>query len=392
MKIVNYKSSDIIFAEYNPRQLTKDQYNNLKDSLKRFGLVDPLIINKNKKRKNILVGGHQRLKIAREIGMDNIPCVEVDLSLNEEKELNIRLNKNVGEWDYDSLANYFDVDDLVDWGFSDDELQFYEDEPEQGLIEDDEIPEVEEAITKQGDLWILGEHRLLCGDATKKEDVDMLMDGEKADMVFTDPPYNVDYEGYTEEKLTIKSDAMSEDEYIKFLSDTFMNYKTTVKGGGSLYVCHASSWQMETEQALKDHKIEVRNQIIWGKNTFAWGFGRYKFQHEPIFYCHIKGKSDNWYGNKSQSTLWLENKPVANKLHPTMKPVEIVLRATDNSSKDGDLIIDFFLGSGTTLIACEKTNRKCYGMELDPHYCDVIVKRWEEFTGKKAERVERVEG
>ena len=388
MKIVNYKSSDIIFAEYNPRQLTKDQYNNLKDSLKRFGLVDPLIINKNKKRKNILVGGHQRLKIAREIGMDNIPCVEVDLSLNEEKELNIRLNKNVGEWDYDSLANYFDVDDLVDWGFSDDELQFYEDEPEQGLIEDDEIPEVEEAITKQGDLWILGEHRLLCGDATKKEDVDMLMDGEKADMVFTDPPYNVDYEGYTEEKLTIKSDAMSEDEYIKFLSDTFMNYKNTVKGGGSLYVCHASSWQMETEQALKDHKIEVRNQIIWGKNTFAWGFGRYKFQHEPIFYCHIKGKSDNWYGNKSQSTLWLENKPVANKLHPTMKPVEIVLRATDNSSKDGDLIIDFFLGSGTTLIACEKTNRKCYGMELDPHYCDVIVKRWEEFTGKKAERVE----
>ena len=392
MKIVNYKSSDIIFAEYNPRQLTKDQYNNLKDSLKRFGLVDPLIINKNKKRKNILVGGHQRLKIAREIGMDNIPCVEVDLSLNEEKELNIRLNKNVGEWDYDSLANYFDVDDLVDWGFSDDELQFYEDEPEQGLIEDDEIPEVEEAITKQGDLWILGEHRLLCGDATKKEDVDMLMDGEKADMVFTDPPYNVDYEGYTEEKLTIKSDAMSEDEYIKFLSDTFMNYKNTVKGGGSLYVCHASSWQMETEQALKDHKIEVRNQIIWGKNTFAWGFGRYKFQHEPIFYCHIKGKSDNWYGNKSQSTLWLENKPVANKLHPTMKPVEIVLRATDNSSKDGDLIIDFFLGSGTTLIACEKTNRKCYGMELDPHYCDVIVKRWEEFTGKKAKRVKRVEG
>ena len=392
MKIVNYKSSDIIFAEYNPRQLTKDQYNNLKDSLKRFGLVDPLIINKNKKRKNILVGGHQRLKIAREIGMDNIPCVEVDLSLNEEKELNIRLNKNVGEWDYDSLANYFDVDDLVDWGFSDDELQFYEDEPEQGLIEDDEIPEVEEAITKQGDLWILGEHRLLCGDATKKEDVDMLMDGEKADMVFTDPPYNVDYEGYTEEKLTIKSDAMSEDEYIKFLSDTFMNYKNTVKGGGSLYVCHASSWQMETEQALKDHKIEVRNQIIWGKNTFAWGFGRYKFQHEPIFYCHIKGKSDNWYGNKSQSTLWLENKPVTNKLHPTMKPVEIVLRATDNSSKDGDLIIDFFLGSGTTLIACEKTNRKCYGMELDPHYCDVIVKRWEEFTGKKAKRVKRVEG
>ena len=141
---------------------------------------------------------------------------------------------------------------------------------------------------------------------------------------------------------------------------------------------------METEKAINCLDIEVRNQIIWGKNTFAWGFGRYKFQHEPIFYCHIKGKSDNWYGDKSQSTLWLENKPVENKLHPTMKPVEIVLRATDNSSKEGDLVLALFLGSGSTLIACEKTGRKCYGMEIDPHYCDVIVKRWEQFTGKKA--------
>jgi len=215
-----------------------------------------------------------------------------------------------------------------------------------------------------------------------------LTDGQKADMVFTDPPYNVDYEGYTKDKLTIKSDAMSEDEYVKFLSDVFGNYKKVIKGGVSLYICHASSWQIEVERALSEHDIEVRNQIIWGKNTFAWGFGRYKFQHEPIFYCHIKGKSDNWYGDKSQSTLWLENKPVANKLHPTMKPVEIVLRATENSSKDGDLILDLFLGSGTTLIACEKTNRKCYGMEIDPHYCDVIVKRWEEYTGNKAERIE----
>jgi len=386
--ITYYKPTELIAAEYNPRQLTKDQHKDLTDSIKRFGLVDPLIVNTHKERKNVLIGGHQRLKIATMLGLKEIPCVEVELNPAKEKELNIRLNKNVGEWDWDALANYFDVGELTEWGFTDDELQFYEDEPTEGLIDDDEIPEVEEAITKQGDLWLLGEHRLLCGDATRKADVEALMGGEKADMVFTDPPYNVDYEGYTEEKLTIKSDAMSEDEYIKFLSDTFGNYKNSVKRGGSLYVCHASSWQMETEQALKDHEIEVRNQIIWGKNTFAWGFGRYKFQHEPIFYCHIKGKSDNWYGDKSQSTLWLENKPAANRLHPTMKPVEIVLRATDNSSKDGDLIIDFFLGSGSTLIACEKTNRKCYGMEIDPHYCDVIVKRWEEYTGNKAERFE----
>ena len=161
----------------------------------RFGLVDPLIVNKNKERKNILVGGHQRLRIAKEMGVESIPCVEVDLTLDQEKELNIRLNKNVGEWDFDALANYFDVGELTEWGFSNDDLQFYEDEPKQGLIDDDEIPEVEEPITQAGDLWILGEHRLLCGDATKKEDVDLLMDGKKADMVFTDPPYGIDVVG-----------------------------------------------------------------------------------------------------------------------------------------------------------------------------------------------------
>lgn len=388
MKTVYYPIGKLIEAEYNPRQLTKEQYHNLKDSMSRFGIVDPLIVNTHKDRKNILVGGHQRLRVARDLGLKDIPCVEVDLNPDKEKELNIRLNKNVGEWDFDALANYFDVGELTEWGFTDDELQFYEDEPTEGLIDDDEIPEVEEAVTKTGDLWLLGEHRLLCGDATKKEDVERLMDGQKADMVFTDPPYNVDYEGGTNEKMTIKNDAMSEDEYVKFLSEVFGNYKKFVKGGGSFYICHASSWQMVTEQVLNDYDIEVRNQIVWGKNTFAWGFGRYKFQHEPIFYCHIKGKSDNWYGDKSQSTLWLENKPVANKLHPTMKPVEIVLRATENSSKEGDLILDLFLGSGSTLIACEKTNRKCYGMEIDEHYCDVIVKRWEDYTGNKAERFE----
>jgi len=227
-----YPLNSIIFSEYNPRQLTKDQHKDLKDSIERFGIVDPLIINTHKDRENILIGGHQRLRIIKEMGYDKVPCVEVELSYDLEKELNIRLNKNTGEWDWDALANYFDVGDLLDWGFTEDDLQFFEPEPVQGLIGDDEIPEVEEAVTKSGDLWMLGDHRVLCGDATKKEDVERLMEGQKADMVFTDPPYNVDYEGYTEEKLTIKSDAMSEDEYIKFLSDTFGNYKNSVKGGG----------------------------------------------------------------------------------------------------------------------------------------------------------------
>ena len=193
---VQYDVSNLIFAEYNPRELTKDQHQDLKDSITRFGLVDPLIVNIHKERKNILVGGHQRLKIAKELGYKDVPCVEVDLSPDQEKELNVRLNKNTGQWDWDALANHFDVGELLEWGFSEDELQFTEPDV-QGLTDDDDIPEVEESITKQGDLWILGEHRLLCGDATKKEDVERLMDGQKADMVFTDPPYNVgkDYLG-----------------------------------------------------------------------------------------------------------------------------------------------------------------------------------------------------
>lgn len=354
MQIVKYKTSDIISAEYNPRQLTKDQYSNLKDSLERFGLVDPLIINKNKDRKNILVGGHQRLKIAREMGMDIIPCVEVDLTLDQEKELNVRLNKNVGEWDYDSLANYFDVDDLMDWGFTDDELQFYEEEPEQGLIEDDEIPEVEEAITKQGDLWILGEHRLLCGDATKKEDVDLLMDGKKADMVFTDPPYGMD---------AVKNSGVLKDKYKNILNDDSINTA------------------IQSFNLIKD---DIPS-IWWGANYYANSL--------PNKSCWLvwdknNGKSDQmdcelaWTNLKGVTRQYTQASEKKNRVHPTQKPVELIEWCFDKIK--GDIVHDPFLGSGSTLIACEKTNRKCYGMELDPHYCDVIVKRWEEFTGKKA--------
>jgi len=362
MEIQYYKSNDLIMAEYNPRQLTKDQYSQLKDSIKRFGLVDPLIVNKNKERKNILVGGHQRFKIAKEMGIDEIPCVEVDLTLDAEKELNIRLNKNVGEWDYDALANYFDVGELTDWGFSNDELQFYEDEPVQGLIDDDEIPEVEEAITKEGDLWILGEHRVLCGDATKKEDVDLLMDGKKADMVFTDPPYGMD---------AVKNSGVLKDKYKNILNDDSID--TAIK-----------SFQ------LIGYEIP---SIWWGANYYANAL--------PNKSCWLvwdknNGESDQmdcelaWTNLKGVTRQYTKASEKKNRVHPTQKPVDLIEWCFDKIK--GDIVYDPFLGSGSTLIAAEKTNRKCYGLELDPHYCDVIVKRWEDFTGKKAERIERVEG
>jgi DNA modification methylase len=236
-------------------------------------------------------------------------------------------------------------------------------------------------------LNLKSEHRLLCGDSTVAIDVKRLMNGDKADLVFSDPPYCVGYVGGTDEKLTIQNDDMSEDEYIAFMDAFFARFREAVKESASLYICHASAWQLETELALRRAGFEVRNPVIWVKNCGAFGFARYKFQHEPIFYCHVEGQSDKWYGDLTQTTVWHEKKPAANRLHPTMKPVEIVQRAVVNSSKRGDIVLDLVMGSGTKLIAAQTLERRCYGMELDPRYADVVILRWEQFTGKKAVRI-----
>jgi len=277
--------------------------------------------------------------------------------------------------------------DLNLTGFESDELDRYLADADLSAEDGDEdhSPEPPESpVNTPGDVWILGRHRVLCGDATNATDVKRLMAGEHADLVFTDPPYNVDYQGYTEDKLTIQGDRMSPEAFARFLRDSFTSFRAAIKPGGSLYICHASSVQRGFEDAIEAAGFSVRCQIIWAKNTFAWGFGRYKFQHEPIFYCHVSGQTDPWYGNKSQSTLWQENKPAANRLHPTMKPVELIERALVNSSKSGDCVLDLFGGSGSTLIACERRGRKARLMELDPKYADVIVERWQQYTGKLA--------
>jgi hypothetical protein len=226
----------------------------------------------------------------------------------------------------------FDLD-LI--GFDDAELaRLLEDEDiGEGLTDEDAIPELPQVpVSRAGDLWLLGSHhKLLCGDATGGADVDRLMGGNDADLVFTDPPYNVAYEGYTQDELTIQGDRMSPEQFRRFLEETFQSYRRVVKNGASLYVCHSSSWQREFQNALEGAGFEVRCQIIWAKNTFAWGFGRYKFQHEPLFYSHVAGQKDPWYGDKAQSTLWEEKKPAANRIHPTAKPVELIERALVNS-------------------------------------------------------------
>jgi DNA modification methylase len=385
---------DLNPAEYNPRTISDDALAGLTKSLTRFGCVEPIIVNVRDDR-NVIVGGHQRHKALTELhgGDYECTCIVVDLSVSEEKTLNVTLNNPHIQGDFiDTLSEYIEQlrleipeQDYLDLAII--KLRGEIDAIE-GLTDEDAIPEPPKvAVTKLGDLYLLGGHRLLCGDSTKAEDVERLMDGKKADMIFTDPPYNVSYVGGTEEQMTIKNDAMTEAQYIAFMGAFFTQYKESASDNAAVYICHASQWQRETESAMLAAGIEVRCQIIWVKNTFAWGFGRYKFRHEPIFYAHIKDKPDNWYGDKTQNTVWEEKKPSANRLHPTMKPVEIVERALVNSSKAGDLVLDLFMGSGTTLIACHKNNRISYGMELDPIYCDVIVKRWEEFTGKKVERI-----
>jgi DNA modification methylase len=369
-------------------------------SIKEFGFKIPVLARSSGE----VVDGHLRLKAARKLGLTEIPALLCDEWTEAQvKAFRLMVNRSVSwaEWDNELLAQeLFDLRDL-DFdlgltGFDPAEIAALEPKPEDRDDEDQAPPPPDVPVTRPGDLWLLAPanggtgqprksgHRVMCGDSTSTQAAKQLMGGAQADMVFTDLPYNCDYHGYTEERLTIQNDQMSGDEFKQFLEAAFRAMRTAVKPAASLYICHSSSWQREFQNALEAAGFEVRCQIIWAKNTFAWGFGRYKFQHEPIFYAHTDGQTDAWYGDKTQSTLWQQNKPAANRLHPTMKPVELIERALVNSSRVGDCILDLFLGSASTIIACEKTGRCGLGMELDPRYVDVSVRRWQEYSGREA--------
>ena len=403
MKVKNYKIDDLIEAEYNPRQLTKDQHKQITDSIKRFGIVDPVIVNTHKERKNIIVGGHQRTKVAKELGHTEMPCVEVNLTPDKERELNIRLNKNTGEWDWDELANHFDLSDLIDWGFDDKDLAFFDLDgmTEDGLIDDDEVPEVTEAITKEGDIWLLGEHRVLCGDSTKKEDVERLMDGNKADMVFTSPPYNGNTTMYDYVIINGKkkrkdkplyenneSDNKTSTEYIDFLYSVMDICFLNTYGYIFWNINYNAKSRFEYLDSVYPYRKKLQETIIWKKNAIptANGFTR-NFEFIFMFKTNDEIKHLNNEYDVTQNIWDVSNIGSQQENHKACFPIGLPEKAIGLNKKT-KLILDPFLGSGTTLIAAEKLNRKCYGMELDTHYCDVIVKRWEEFTGKKAVRLE----
>ena len=360
-------------------------------SIREFGFNSPILVNSN----SGIIAGHARVLAARKLGLKEVPVVVLDHLSETQKRAYIladnRLAANAS-WDDELLRlelaalreEQLNIDLL---GFDDAELKRLlgnVDDIER-LDDEDAVPELPKApISAPGDLWVLDSHRLLCGNATISADVEHLMAGEAADLVFTDPTFGVNHEAYTHQHQRIRGDNMNPEQFQQFLADTFASYRRIVKPGASLYVCHSSSWQREFQNALEGCGFAVHCQIIWARNTLAGGRGRYKFQHEPIFYCHLAGQQDAWYGDKSQSTLWEENKPSADRIHPTARPVEMVERALVNSSRSDDVVVDLFGGSGSTLIGCERKGRNARLIEMDLCYTDCIVRRWQDYTGRKA--------
>ena len=392
MNIQKIKIESLKPAEYNPRKDLKpedEEYQKIKKSITEFGYVAPVIVNSNM----TVIGGHQRLKVLKELGYTEVECVVVNLDQKKEKALNIALNKISGDWDNDKLEELLaelkqtDIDmDITGFSFDevDEILKDITGSKEDDFDLDQALNEIEEPISKRGDVWILGKNRLMCGDSTQKEDVIHLMNSQEADMLLTDPPYNVDYEGKTSEALKIENDNMSETEFYNFLLDSFKNMFDSIKYGGSAYVFHADTEGLNFRNAFKSCGFKLAQCLVWVKNTFVMGRQDYQWRHEPILYGWKPGAGHYFVDNRKQSTVLEFDKPSRNAEHPTMKPIDLLVYLIKNSSKENDLILDLFGGSGSTLIAAEQTQRRCYTMELDPKYCDVIIKRWENLTGEKA--------
>lgn len=379
-------------AEYNPRKDLKpedEEYQKIKRSILEFGYVAPIIVNADM----TVIGGHQRLKVLKELGYKEVECNIVDLDKTKEKALNIALNKITGEWDNSKLeellAELKETDiDMDMTGFTFDEvdniLKDIEGSKEDDFDLDQALNEIEEPTTRPGDIWILGNNRLMCGDSTQKEQVMRLMDKQDADMLLTDPPYNVDYEGKTVDALKIENDNMTSTEFYNFLLDSFRNMFEVTKCGSSVYVFHADTEGLNFRNAFNAVGFKLAQCLVWVKNTFVMGRQDYQWRHEPILYGWKEGAGHYFINDRKQSTVLEFDKPTRNAEHPTMKPIDLLVYLIKNSSKENDLILDLFGGSGSTLIAAEQVKRRCYTMELDPKYCDVIVKRWELLTGEKA--------
>ena len=392
MLIEKKNTAELLPADYNPRKDLKPgdpEYEKLKRSIEQFGYVEPVIWNKVTGR---VVGGHQRLKVLIDMGIAEVECVVVEMDADKEKALNIALNKISGEWDKDKLALVIaDLQgadfDVSLTGFDPAELDdLFKESINDGIHDDDfdvDAELKEPPITKLGDIWTLGRHRLVCGDSTKTDTFDLLMAGAKANLVITDPPYNVNYEGSAGK---IKNDNMANDAFYHFLLDAFINTESVMADDASIYVFHADTEGLNFRRAFSDAGFYLSGCCIWKKQSLVLGRSPYQWQHEPVLYGWKKTGKHQWYTGRKETTIWEFDKPKKNGDHPTMKPIPLLAYPIMNSSMSNTLVLDPFGGSGSTLIACEQSDRSCYTIELDEKFCDVIVKRYIEQVGS-AEKV-----
>jgi site-specific DNA-methyltransferase (adenine-specific) len=412
MNIITKQLKEIKPYEKNPRK-NDEAVKYVAKSIEQFGFKVPIIIDKD----GIIVCGHTRYKAAKRLKIKEVPCIMADdLSDEQIKAFRVADNKvsEYAEWDMELLEEELKAIeslDMSEFGFDDiiDEMS------EPTVEEDDYELELKEPIAKFGEMYRLGDHILLCGDSTSEEDVDRLMNGDVADLVVTDPPYNVDIKN--SQGMKIENDNMENSKFKQFLTDAFYNLTKSLKPGGAFYVWYASREHINFETALNDNGLVVREQLIWNKNSFILGRQDYHWKHEPCLYGWKDGARHYFVDDRTQSTVIEleakeidqmkkdelvkmlkemlkekttvidENKPTISDLHPTMKPLKLIGRLVENSSKEGEIVLDLFGGSGSTLMVCEQLNRKCRIMEYDPQYVDAIINRWEEFTGQKAEKI-----
>lgn len=394
LKVETFKISDLSTYHKNPRRGDVDA---IAGSLKARGQYRPIVVNIGTHASHdyeILAGNHTYLA-AKKLGWKTIQATTVDVDDDQAAQIVLADNRlaDLGGYDDETLSALLsDVSSLDGLGWSQDDVDelaaALEPERDDSEVEDVEVPDDAPQRVKRGEIWVLGEHRLMCGDSTKPEDMRKLLGGGEADLWLTDPPYNVAIVGKTKKHLTIENDSWAnDDEFVEFLRKAFVTALDVLKPGCAFYVWFAQT-QAENFLAAADKAgMTIRQTLIWAKSTFSLGRQDYQWKHEPCLYGWKDGASHRWFSDRKQTTVLEFEKPARNAEHPTMKPVPLMAYEIRNSSRVGDTVLDSFGGSGSTLMACEQTGRKCVTMELDSHYCDVILKRWEDYTGQKAERI-----
>ena len=391
LKVETFRLEDLHTYHANPRRGDVDA---IAESLRKRGQYRPIVVNIGTHASHdfeILAGNHTYMA-AKKLGWETIQATTVDVDDEQAAQIVLADNRlaDLGGYDDQALADLLSsIDDLEGTGWEQDDvdglLDALSEEDDDSEVEEVDVPDDAEPRVKRGEVWILGAHRLMCGDSTNADDVGKLLVGGVVDLLITDPPYNVDIEGRTKRHLKIANDSWSnDDDFVGFLSKALLNGLESLKDGGAFYVWYASNQEFNFLKACRDAGMTVRETLIWAKNTLSMGRQDYQWRHEPCLYGWKDGATHKWYSDRKQTTVLEFDKPARNALHPTMKPVPLIAYLMRNSSRRNDLVLDLFGGSGTTMLAAEQIGRRSALMELDEHYCDVIVARWEQYTGGKA--------